>query len=122
MIILRPLLLLTNLHLKLLSTQGTGADKLLSTQRVKLSKYCVIDARLSLCKNNATSKILTKLQIFHFRCTVHTNTTPTVITHSCVLQKPPSCNNNGYKFEFRFVDQIGTSVDKHCCSYMLMIN
>ena len=35
MIILRPLLLLTNLHLKLLSTQGTGADKLLSTQRVK---------------------------------------------------------------------------------------
>ena len=35
-IILRQLLLLTNLHLKLLSTQGTGADKLLSTQRVKL--------------------------------------------------------------------------------------
>ena len=34
MTILRPLLLLTNLHLKLLSTQGTGADKLLSTQRV----------------------------------------------------------------------------------------
>ena len=32
MIILRLLLLLTNLHLKLLSTQGTGADKLLSTQ------------------------------------------------------------------------------------------
>ena len=36
MIILRLLLLLTNLHLKLLSTQGTGADKLLSTQRVNL--------------------------------------------------------------------------------------
>ena len=35
MIILRLLLLLTNLHLKLLSTQGTGADKLLSTQRAK---------------------------------------------------------------------------------------
>ena len=35
MIILRLLLLLTNLRLKLLSTQGTGADKLLSTQRVK---------------------------------------------------------------------------------------
>ena len=31
------LLLLTNLHLKLLSTQGIGADKLLSTQRV--NKY-----------------------------------------------------------------------------------
>ena len=44
MIILRLLLLLTNLHLKLLSTQGIGADKLLSTQRVKLSKYCDIDA------------------------------------------------------------------------------
>ena len=28
------ILLLTNLHLQLLSTQGTGADKLLSTQRV----------------------------------------------------------------------------------------
>ena len=38
MIILRLLLLLTNLHLKLLSTQGTGADKLPSTQRVKKSK------------------------------------------------------------------------------------
>ena len=36
MIILRQLLLLTNLHLKLLSTQGTGADKLLSTQRVNI--------------------------------------------------------------------------------------
>ena len=34
MIILRLLLLLTNLPLKLLSTQGTGDDKLLSTQRV----------------------------------------------------------------------------------------
>ena len=40
MIILRPLLLLTNLHLKLLSTQGTGADKLLSTQRVKGHYIC----------------------------------------------------------------------------------
>ena len=37
MTILRLLLLLTNLHLKLLSTQGTGADKLLSTQRVKIT-------------------------------------------------------------------------------------
>ena len=35
MIILKLLSLLTNLHLKLLSTQGTGVDKLLSTQRVK---------------------------------------------------------------------------------------
>ena len=53
----------------------------------------------SLCKNNAISKVFNKLQVIHFRCTVHTNTTPTVITHSCVLQKPPSCNDNGYKFE-----------------------
>ena len=37
MIILRLLLRLTNLHLKLLSTQGTGADKLLCTQRVNKS-------------------------------------------------------------------------------------
>ena len=36
MIILRLLFLLTNLHLKLLSTQGTGADKLLSTQELSL--------------------------------------------------------------------------------------
>ena len=42
-----------------------------------------------------------KLQVFHFRSTVHTNTTPTVITHSYVLQKPPFCNDNGYKFEFK---------------------
>ena len=55
----------------------------------------------SLYKNNAISKVLNKLQVFHFRCTVHTNTTPTMITHSCVLQKPPSCNDNGYKFEFK---------------------
>ena len=40
MIILRLLLLLTNLHLKLLSTQGTGADKLLSTQRVNIEYSC----------------------------------------------------------------------------------
>ena len=39
MIILRLLLLLTNLHMKLLSTQGTGADKLLSTQRVKVAMH-----------------------------------------------------------------------------------
>ena len=41
MIILRLLLLLTNLHLKLLSTQGTGADKLLSTQRVNHIARCL---------------------------------------------------------------------------------
>ena len=50
----------------------------------------------SLCKNNAILKILNKLQVFHFRSTVHTNTTPTVITHWYVLQKPPLCNDNGY--------------------------
>ena len=46
-IILRQLLLLTNLDLKLLSTQETGADKILSTQRVKpilsnLEKYLIV--------------------------------------------------------------------------------
>ena len=51
-----------------------------------------------------------KLQVFHFRSTVHTNTTPTVITYLCVLQKPPSSNDNGYMFEFKHVDQIDTSV------------
>ena len=47
---------------------------------------------------------------FHFRSTVHTNTTPTVITHSYVLQKPSFCSANGYKFELKHVVQIGTSV------------
>ena len=51
-----------------------------------------------------------KLQVFHFRSTVHTNTKPTVFTHSYVLQKPSFCNDNGYKFELKNVEQIGTSV------------
>ena len=55
----------------------------------------------SIFKNNTISKVFNKLQVFHFRCTVHTNPTQTVISHSCVLQKPPSCNDNGYKFEFK---------------------
>ena len=45
-----------------------------------ISKVCFYKI-YSLCKNNAISKVLNKLQVFHFRCTVHTNTTPTVITH-----------------------------------------
>ena len=45
---------------------------------------------------NAISKVLNKLQAFHFRSNVHTNTTPTVITHPYVLQNPPFCNDNGY--------------------------
>ena len=58
MIILRLLLLLTNLHLKLLSTQGTSADKLLSTQRVKALANMAI-ARLPYCNNIVNA--------FHFR-------------------------------------------------------
>ena len=65
----------------------------------------------SLCKNNAISKVLNKLQVFHFRWGVNTNTTPTVITHLCVLQKPQSCNDKMViSLSLRFVDQIGTSV------------
>ena len=55
MIILRLLLLLTNLHLKLLSTQGTGADKLLSTQRV----------------NDLPSVISSKVRLFANDCLVY---------------------------------------------------
>ena len=52
----------------------------------------------SLCKNNDISKkVLNKLQAFHFRSTVYTNTTPTVITRSYVFQKPLFCIDNGYK-------------------------
>ena len=61
-------------------------------------------------KNIPISKVFNKLQVFHIRSTVHTNTTRTVITHLCVLQKPPFCNNNGYKFELKKIEQIGTSV------------
>ena len=64
----------------------------------------------SLCKNNDISKVFNKLQAFYFHSTVPTNTTPTVITHSYVLQKPSLCNDNGYKFELKRVNQIGTSV------------
>ena len=51
----------------------------------------------SLCKILLSQKVLNKLQAFHFRSTVYTNTTPTVITQSYVFQKPPFCNDNGYK-------------------------
>ena len=47
-------------------------------------------------QNNAISKALNKLQAFHFRSTVHTNTTPSVITHPYVLQKPQFFIDNGY--------------------------
>ena len=74
MIILRLLLLLTNLHLKLLSTQGTGADKLLSTQRVNslvLSNLsapvpCVLsNFRCKLVKSNSSLKIIITLKVFN---------------------------------------------------------
>ena len=42
MIIFILLLLLTNLHLKSLGTQGIGADKLLSAQRVKNGSAAVV--------------------------------------------------------------------------------
>ena len=60
MIILRLLLLLTNLHLKLLSTQGTGAEKLLSTQRVNYN-YVISSTALyfcTVCKMTSTVLVL----------------------------------------------------------------
>ena len=66
MIILRLLLLLTNLHLKLLSTQGTGADKLLSTQRVKNVRYLKLSSFSLVIKNNLTFAIT---YYFNFRKT-----------------------------------------------------
>ena len=57
-----------------------------------------------------SQKFLINYRYFTSVVHVHTNTTPTVITHSCVLQKPPFFNDNGYKFEFKNVDQIGASV------------
>ena len=63
MIILRLLLLLTNLHLKLLSTQGTGADKLLSTQRVKVHIVLQMFYVFQVSSSNASTHILP-----HFTC------------------------------------------------------
>ena len=57
MIILRLLLLLTNLHLKLLSTQGTGADKLLSTQRVNIWPTVKIKGVLQWCFQALSSEL-----------------------------------------------------------------
>ena len=53
MIILRLLLLLTNLHLKLLSTQGTGADKLLNTQRVNKKLSLFIFEEVTIVSNSS---------------------------------------------------------------------
>ena len=68
MIILRLLLLLTNLHLKLLSTQGTGTDKLLSTQRVKYFDQIL---SLKIFQNyHFLYKILKKLQFLYKRINI----------------------------------------------------
>ena len=57
----------------------------------------ILRAKIMLSQKNLISNLsLNKLQVFHFRSTVHTNTTLTVITHSYGLQKPPFFNNNGY--------------------------
>ena len=61
MIILRLLFLLTNLHLKLLSTQGTGADKLLSTQRVNDKSVNHVFYADDLCIMSASPAGLQKL-------------------------------------------------------------
>ena len=69
MIILRLLLLLTNLHLKLLSTQGTGADKLLSTQRVKVSTFEALAHKIIFFEKKFTS--LSKME-FSIEYSCHT--------------------------------------------------
>ena len=59
MIIFILLLFLTNLHLKLLRTQGIGADKLLSTKRVMLyisePGYQLPVSKLSVCLTSAVN-------------------------------------------------------------------
>ena len=44
-------------------------------------------------KNN---KFLNKLRAYNFLSTVYSYTTPTLIIHLYVLQKPPFCNDKGY--------------------------
>ena len=77
MIILRLLLLLTNLHLKLLSTQGTGADKLLSTQRVNnwnsLPDHIVNAGSLNVFKNSLDRLWATQDILYNYRGVIEKN-------------------------------------------------
>ena len=136
MIILRLLLLLTNLHLKLLSTQGTGADKLLSTQRVKESTVCALnslsavtwqkvrvatssDADMNLLLATIESGIpkyrhemAQSIRKYHqFRDELYS--VDGVVNYKDRVVIPPSLRNEVL---------LALHVDKHCCSYMLMIN
>ena len=97
MIILRLLLLLTKLHLKLLSTQGTGANKLLSTQRVKDFKvawrkikrriwklpYMTQNAIVHNLSYNINFQIDTRMIKFIHSCLNHSN----IVCKSIVLPK-----------------------------------
>ena len=67
MIILGRLLLLSNLHLKLLSTHGTGADKLLSTQRVNeyFSEQKILVGKL--CVSAGTQKYRFQAELLHVK-------------------------------------------------------
>ena len=75
MIILRLLLLLTNLHLKLLSTQGTGADKLLSTERVNASnaKRLLDVVRIRMHLLFVYARLIHGLTHIHTRASYRTN-------------------------------------------------
>ena len=66
--------------------------------------------KYAISKKLISNLVLNKLQAFHFRSTVHTNTTPKVITHSDVLQNHRSATVMVIKIELNIVDQIGTSV------------
>ena len=52
-----------------------------------------------------SNQVLNKLQAFHFRstCTMHTNTTPAVTTHSYVLQIHRSATIMVIKIELKIV-------------------
>ena len=64
----------------------------------------------SLSKNNAISKkVLNKLQVFYFRSTVYTNTTPTVIYTCTCFKNHRSTTIMVIKFELKFVEQFVTS-------------
>ena len=72
-------------------------------------------------KNNFIPKFLNKLQAFHFCSTVCTNTTPTVITHSYVLQKPRFCNDNNINVNVTFI-KFKESLKLYLLNNTLLIN
>ena len=148
MIILRLLLLLTNLHLKLLSTQGTGADKLLSTQRVNwedsqpdslisnltcsfgysffLKQVVTKPTRgnnildLVFCHDDLVDSIEISKTSISDHCILHINSSiPVMIKHSSSILYPPTSLLASLNFNKCSWDLINASL--HCTDWQILL-